>query len=357
MLVAELTKQLSHFRLEVDLAAEEAQTLVLVGESGAGKTTVLNLLAGLLKPDQGRILVNGSVWFDARGRIFVPPHDRAVGYVLQDYALFPHLSVFENVAFGLRAQGVAAALVREQVNGILEQLGIEKLTNGRRHQLSGGEQQRVALARALVLRPRLLLLDEPLSAIDVQTRRSVRGELRRILTGLPCVSVLVTHSPFEAVVFGERIAVIEDGGVVQVGTRQDLLRHPRSRYVAQLAGVNFFQGRVVSRDAWGMVEVATAGERLRVVDGQVGQEILITVPPREVTLHTAVPTGSAQNVLSGAITELVPEPPFGERVRIVVGCQPPIVSEISVQAVRRLELREGLTVYASFKATAARVYT
>ena len=357
MLVAELAKQRSHFRLEVDLAAEEAQTLVLVGESGAGKTTVLNLLAGLLQPDQGRIVVNGSLWFDARDRIFIPPHDRAVGYVLQDYALFPHLSVFENVAFGLRAQGVTAAKVREQVNGMLEQLGVVKLTDRRPQQLSGGEQQRVALARALVLRPRLLLLDEPLSAIDVQTRRSVRGELRRILSGLPCVTVLVTHSPFEAVVFGERIAVMEDGGVVQVGTRQDLLRHPRSRYVAQLAGVNFFQGQVASRDAWGLVEVATAGERLRVVDGQVGQEILIAVDPREVTLHTGMPTGSAQNVLTGAITELVPEPPFGERVRVVVGCQPPIVSEISVQAVRRLELREGLTVYASFKATAARVYT
>ena len=356
MLLADVAKQFGQFRLDMQLVAESPSTLVLVGESGAGKTTLLNILAGLVHPDRGQILIEDVRYLDTQRRVVVPPYARPVGYVLQDYALFPHLSVRENVAFGLRAQRLAGNTVRRRAGEIMERLGITPLSGRKPHELSGGEQQRVALARALVLEPQLLLLDEPLGALDVQTRRTVRAELRRLLADVPCVTVFVTHSAFEAVVFGACIAVVEQGRIVQAGPREELLRHPRSRYVAELVGVNFFQGRVVACDAWGLGEVETPGGTLRVVDVQVGDEIFIAVDPREITLHTIFPTGSAQNVLSGRIIELVPEPPFGERVRVVVEHRPPVVAEVSVQAVRTLGLHEGVAVYASFKATAARTY-
>ena len=357
MLSADLTKRLGTFQLDASLEAEAGSTLVLVGESGAGKSTILNLLAGLLAPDRGRITLDGTTYFDGERRIDVPVYARPIAYVFQEYALFPHLSVFENAAFGLRAQGgVPDRVIRQRVSRTLERLGIAELAPRRPRSLSGGQQQRLALARALVLEPKLLLLDEPLAALDLQTRREVRTELRRILTELPCVTLFVTHSPLEALAFGSRIAVIEDGRIVQRGTRDDLLRHPRTGYVAELMGVNFFQGRLVSRDANGMATVETAGGRLHIVDPGDTDDLLIAVNPREITLHLDRPEATARNVFHAPISELAPEPPFGERVRVVLDARPPLVAEITAEAVRALGLREGTQVYASFKATGMRVY-
>jgi len=356
MLEAEMIKPLRDFRLAANFSAESGSTLVLVGESGAGKSTILNMLAGLLHPDRGRIVVDGTPVFDGDRRIAVPAYRRPVGYVFQDYALFPHLSVFENIAFGLRGQGEAERTIRPRVNATLEQLGIAHLAKSRPARLSGGQQQRAALARALVLEPRLLLLDEPLSALDLQTRQQVRTELRRILAGLSCITLFVTHSPFEAMVFGERIAVVERGRIVQIGRREDLLRHPRSPYVAGLMGVNLFRGRVVGRDDTGLAHVETTDGALHVIADQAGEEIFVAVDPNEVTIHTSRPAGSAQNVFAGRIIELVPELPFGERVRVVLDTKPPLVAQITARAMQSLDLRESMEVYASFKATAVNVY-
>jgi molybdate transport system ATP-binding protein len=356
VLQIDCAKQLGTFQLDVALTAEAAGRLVLVGESGAGKTTILNLVAGLIDPDRGSIRLDGSAYFDSDARISVPAHARSIGYVFQDYALFPHLSVFENIAFGLRAQRATSTQLRRRVGEGLEQLGISDLAARHPGQLSGGQQQRVALARALVLQPRLLLLDEPLSALDPPTRRAVRMELRRTLAALPCITVLVTHNPFDALVFGDRIAVLEQGRIVQAGEGHDLLRCPRSRYVADLMGLNFFQGTVVARHADGLVEVRTDGGLLHIVPETDGDELLIAVDPREITLHVAPPSGSAQNVFAGAIVELVPEPPLGERVRVALATHPPLVAEITAHALHALGLREGQRIYASFKAMAARAY-
>jgi molybdate transport system ATP-binding protein len=362
VLSADLTKRLGAFRLDVSLTAEAGSTLVLVGESGAGKSTILNLLAGLLTPDRGRIVLDGTTYFDAERGIHVPTHRRSVAYVFQDYALFPHLSVFENAAFGLRAQGgVSSRLVRARVSSMLERLGMADLAPRRPRGLSGGQQQRLALARALVLEPALLLLDEPLAALDLQARREVRAELRRILSELPCVTLLVTHSPLEALAFGATIAVIERGRVVQRGTRDELLRHPRSAYVAELMGVNFFRGRLVSRDGNGVATVETAEGPLHIADPGAAEpggseELMIAVNPREITLHLECPVGTARNVFHAPISELAPEPPFGERVRVVLDTRPTLVAEVTAEAVRALGLREGMRVYASFKATGMRVY-
>jgi len=355
VLVAACAKRLGTLAVEVELRMDGAEILVLVGENGAGKTTILNLLAGITPPDHGRIVLDDVVYFDSTRGVAVPAHARAIGYVLQESALFPHLSVFENVAFGLRAQGHRRAALVAPVRAVLDQLGIGQLHAERITQLSGGQRQRVALARALVLQPRLLLLDEPLSALDSQTAREVRSELRQTLAALSCLTILVTHSPLEALVFGQRIAVVNQGRIVQAGSREDLLQQPRSPYVAELMGLNFFHGTVVHRDASGVADVATDGGHLRIVRAT-DDEILIVVAPQEITLHLAPPSGTAQNVFHGPITQLVPEPPFGDRVRVRLGTTPPLVAEITRHAVSALGLREGLPVYASFKATAARTY-
>jgi len=328
---------------------------VLVGESGAGKSTVLRLVAGLEHPDEGRIELDGRAYADTAAGVAVPAWRRSVGFVFQDYALFPHLSVTENVMFGLRASGSARGESRRRAAAILDRLGIADLAGRAIAGLSGGQQQRVALARALVLDPDILLLDEPLSALDLRTRRAIRGELRRLLRRLPCITLYVTHNPVEAMFFGERIAVLERGRVTQTGTRDDLLRHPRSAYVAELVGTNLLYGTAGGAGA-ASAEVRTAEGALLVTDGAAEGEVFATVSPREITLYRERPDASAQNLFTGPILELVPEPPGGERVRVALGTAPPLVAEVTREAVAALGLREGMVVHAGFKATGVRTY-
>ena len=356
MLRAVLAKGLGTFQLEVAFDVPRGTTLVLVGESGAGKTTVLRLLAGLDHPDRGSIVVNDSTWFDGKPGAATPAWRRPVGYVPQDFALFPHLSAFENVAFGLRSQGLDGRALASRVAESLERLGITQLAERRPDQLSGGQRQRVALARAVATEPALLLLDEPLSALDLQSRRELRGELRRLLAELPCATVYVTHAPLEANAFGDRILVLEGGRATQNGNRDDLLRHPKSAYVAEFMGVNLFRGEIGYRDFAGLAEVQTADRVLSVVDPGGDEDVFVAVGPRDVTLHLEAPAGSAQNVFHGPVEEIVPEPPYGERLRVALATDPPLVAEVTRHSAELLGLRPGILVYASFKATAVTIY-
>jgi molybdate transport system ATP-binding protein len=342
------------FELDAAFEAPTGATTVLVGESGAGKTSILRLAAGLDRPAVGRITLDGVVYTDAAAGVHLPPWRRELGYLSQDYALFPHLTVAENVAFGLRAARVARAEIGRRVSRVLERTGIADLARRKPPTLSGGQQQRAALARALVLDPRLLLLDEPLAALDLQTRRRVRGELRSLLRELGTTTLYVTHSPLEALLFGDRIVVLEAGRISQIGDRDDLLRHPRSRYVAELVGTNFFAGRAASGEAGATVRTADGDVAISRADGP--GDLFVTVDPRQITLHAHQPEGSAQNVFAGQILELAPEPPGGERVRVVLGTSPPLVAEVTREAIGSLGLAEGMTVYASFKATGIRSY-
>jgi molybdate transport system ATP-binding protein len=351
VLALDVTRRQGAFTLEAEFTVRRRSVMVLVGESGSGKTTLLRLLAGLLHPDRGRIAVDGDAWFDAATGTRRAARERDVGYVAQDYALFPHLTAAENVAFGLRAQGLPARERAPRVATALERLGVRDLAARRPHELSGGQQQRVAIARAIVLEPRLLLLDEPLSALDARTRRSIRGELRRLLAELPCTTVYVTHQPAEALALGERITVLEAGRVSQSGSRDDLMRHPRSAYVAEFLGVNLFRGTLgpahgsdrphVALPEGDVVLGATRGDGDRAV----------VVHPREITLALERPTGTARNVFEGAIEEIAPEPPAGERVRVSVASTPPLIAEVTREAVEQLRLAPGVRVYASFKAS------
>jgi molybdate transport system ATP-binding protein len=356
VLRATVAKRKGAFRLDVAVEAAAGVTLVIVGESGAGKTTLLRLLAGLERPDGGRIAVGERVWFDAGAGLEAPAWTRAVGYVAQDYALFPHLTVADNVAFGLRARGVPRREARARADAELERLDLVALAGRRPGALSGGQQQRVALARALAGEPELLLLDEPLSALDPGTRSAVRGELRALLARQGCATVFVTHSPLDALVFGDAIAVIEGGSLTQAGSRDELLRRPRSPYVATLLGMNLLRGTVTGRDARGMAHVRTADGALAVADPGVDGTVFVTVNPQDITLFLEPPAGSAQNVFRGPVVEIVPEPPAGDRARVVLGTSPPLVAEVTRQAVESLGLRAGGEVYASFKATAVRAY-
>ena len=319
MLIASLDTHLNTFHLELSFSAEVGRTTVLLGESGAGKSTVLRLLAGLLHPEQGHIAFESITYFDSERHIIIPPQHRPFGYVFQDYALFPHLSVFENVAFGLRAQYLPRQLIRRRVGEALEQVRLSGLDERRPAQLSGGQQQRVAIARALALQPQLLLLDEPLAALDVQTRREVRQELRRILAHIGITTVFVTHQYLEALVFGHHILVLDHGQLIQQGSQRDLLERPRSSYIAELVGTNFFRGRVVRCETntictirlddnheRGIEISATLEEHLQA--GQApgaGVEAYVVIDPRSITLYQTPPDSSARNIFRGEIVQLL----------------------------------------------------
>ena len=356
MLEVQVEKRLSAFTLEASLSVPGSSVVVVVGESGSGKTTLLRLIAGLIAPDRGRVALGARVLDDVAAGIHVPARERPVGYVPQDYALFPHLTVRENVGFGLHARGRRGVALSRRVDGALERLGIAEWAGQRPPQLSGGQQQRVALARALVPEPEILLLDEPLAALDPPTRRAVRGELRRLLEGLSCVSLFVTHSPAEALAFGERIAVLESGRVTQHGSREALLLEPRTRYVAEFLGTNLFRARVTRREDDGLARLAAEGGEILAADRDLGEEVFALVDPRDVTLSLERPEGSAQNVLHGLVEEVQPEPPHGERVRVSLATRPPLVAEVTRAAAERLTLRAGTSVYAAFKATGVRLF-
>ncbi len=382
MLQVVLDTHLNSFHLNLAFSAETGKTTVLLGESGAGKSTVLRLLAGLLRPQQGHISLNDTTYFDSERRIVVPPQERPFGYVFQDYVLFPHLSVFENVAFGLRAQHLPRSLIQQRVSKALEQVYLTGLNGRRPAQLSGGQQQRVAIARALALQPRLLLLDEPLSALDVQTRREVRQELRHILVDVGITTVLVTHHYLEALLFGHSILVLDHGQVIQQGSQRDLLERPRSAYVAELVGMNFFHGHVLSCEAKRLctirvengeqsgqpLEVMAAFEEASSVTAipETGQEAYVVVDPRSITLYATSPDSSARNVFYGEIVQILRLGSSNTgngndgsvRVSLLLDAAlPPLTAEITEASASRMELSEGKKIYAAFKATEARAYT
>jgi molybdate transport system ATP-binding protein len=344
---ATLRLRLGRFDLAVALRVEAGQVAAILGPNGAGKTTALRALAGLLPLTEGRVALDGQVLEDTARRVRVPAERRPVGMVFQDYLLFPHLSVLDNVAFGLRARGAGRRPARRAAAARLEQLGLGSLERARPGTLSGGQQQRVALARALATDPRMLLLDEPLSALDASIRADVRRDLRRHLKEFAGVNLVVTHDPLEAIALADRLIVVEGGRVVQAGTPGEVAEHPRSRYVADLVGVNLLRGRA-SGDA---VEVAGGG-RLEVV-GEGSGEVFAVISPSSVSLWRSRPVGSPRNVWTGRATGL---DLLGDRVRVRVEGPPTLVAEVTPAAVKELQLAEGSEVWVSVKATEVRVY-
>jgi len=335
--------------VDVELAVAPGEVAALLGPNGAGKTTVLRALAGLLPLAAGRVVLDGRVLEDPAHRVRVPVERRAVAMVFQDYLLFPHLGAVENVAFGLRARGIGRREARRRAQAWLERLGLPEVADAGPRTLSGGQQQRVALARALATDPRLLLLDEPLAALDVSIRAEVRRDLRRHLRDFAGVNLLVTHDPLEAIALADRLIVIERGRIVQAGTPAEVTERPRSAYVADLVGVNLLRGRA-GGDGIDLGE----GGRLEVVGAGSG-EVFAVIPPRSISLWRTRPDGSPRNVWRGRAAGL---DLLGDRVRVRVEArpQPSLVAEVTPAAVAELDLAEGSDVWVSVKATEVSVY-
>jgi molybdate transport system ATP-binding protein len=332
--------------LQVDLAS---QVTVLFGPSGAGKTTILRCIAGLEPLSQGRVVFNDQVWADASQGIHLPPQLRQVGYLFQDYALFPHMSVRDNVGFGI--QQLPHEERERRVRGIAERLQVEDLLDRRPSELSGGQQQRVALARALARDPALLLLDEPLSALDGPTRERVREELARLLKALKLPAILVTHDWIDALRLGDRLVVMSGGEVLQTGTPEDVFARPRHADVAAAVGMETLAvGSVAERDH-GSLSLQVGGARLIAVDPEDGQsEYFVCIRGENVTLETErVGLSSARNHLHGTVREIVPSGTLW-KVTVNVGCD--VVALVTRQSLEDMRLTVGSEVFAVFKASA-----
>ena len=335
------THPLRSFVASAELIVPPGETLALVGPSGAGKTTTLRVVAGLLRPKSGTVTVDEAVLLDTERGLDVAPEHRRVGYLFQEYALFPHLDVVGNVRFGARD--------RTRVDDLLERFRIGHLARVRVGELSGGERQRVALARALARDPAVLLFDEPLSALDAHTRAGVRAELHELLHSLALPTLLVTHDFEDAATLADRVGVISDGRILQLGSPTELVSLPVDPFVASFTGALLLAGRAVGM-VDGLTEVALdSGFTAWSADRAVGR-VNAAVYPWDVSLGPVVQDDSRLNHVTAAVTSIAP---MGNRVRVKVG---PVVAEITGASAERLGLSPGVTATASFKATATRLF-
>jgi molybdate transport system ATP-binding protein len=330
------------FRLDVSLTVAPGEVVALLGPNGAGKTTALRALAGLTPLTDGHLRLDGA----ALER--TPPESRPVGVVFQDYLLFPHLTALDNVAFGPRCQGATKARARERAAEWLDRMGLAAHAGDKPRKLSGGQAQRVALARALATNPRLLLLDEPLAALDARTRLEVRAQLRRHLAEFEAVAVLVTHDPLDAMVLADRLVVVEHGEVVQEGVPSHIARHPRTDYIAQLVGLNLYRG-----EADGHTVRLEAGPALTTTEDLTGP-VFVAFPPSAVTLYREPPAGaSARNHWRCEVAGLETH---GDQIRADLTGELSLAADLTTVAAAELDLHPGAEVWAAVKAVQTHAY-
>jgi molybdate transport system ATP-binding protein len=314
----------------------------LLGPNGAGKSTAVSALAGLLPIDTGRIILAGVLLDDPASGVFVPPESRRVGVVFQEYLLFPHLNIVENVAFGLRSRGVPKAEALTRGGDWLRRLDVSEFEKRKPGELSGGQAQRVALARALVTEPDLLLLDEPLSALDVTTRVELRRVLDRHLDEFEGPRLVITHDPAEAFLLADEVHVIEGGSVTQSGAPDDIRLRPRTAYAADLAGSNLLFGEAAN----GVVDIGA--HQLHIPEHDVVGDVLLTIRPSAVSVHRSQPEGSPRNSWETRV-EIMER--LGERTRLRTGSPLPLTIEITSEATADLGLDEGDPIWVAVKAT------
>lgn len=341
-LEAEFKVRRNGFALDVSLAIERGRTVALLGPNGAGKSSVVEVVAGLLPIDEGEIRLGGSILDSPRRSVFEPPEVRRVGVVFQDYVLFPHLSVIGNVAFGLRSRGVDRGEAHRRAGVWMSRVGLGGMGDRMPGDLSGGQAQRVALARALAIEPELLLLDEPLAALDIEIRASLRRELARHLGGYEGPRMLITHEPTEAFLLADEVVVIEEGSVTQRGTADEIRLRPRTSYAAGVADVNLFRGMASD----GVVE--TGDHILHIADHDVSGPVLAVIRPASVSVHLARPEGSPRNSWQTKL-ELVEQ--MGDRTRLLTGPPLPMAVEITSESTEALHLASGSSAWVSIKAT------
>jgi molybdate transport system ATP-binding protein len=337
------------FTLAVSFTAAPGQVLGLLGPNGAGKSTVLSAVAGLTPVSAGRITLAGQVMDDADSGTFVEASGRPVGFVFQNYRLFPYLTVAENVAFSPRARGLGRQAARAAAGHWMTRLGLADLANRKPGQLSGGQAQRVALARALAGQPALLLLDEPLSALDAGTRLDVQAELKSHLAAFTGPCLLVTHDPIEALVLADQLVVMEGGRIVQQGTPAQIARQPATDYIAKLVGLNLYQGQADGSQ----VTLVGGGSFITTDHGQHG-EVLVAVRPSAILVSTQHPQpSSARNTWPAVISGLTM---LADRVRLDLDGQPSVMADVTPAAVAELSLDPGSQIWLTVKATDLEVY-
>lgn len=339
--------RLGRIDLDVEFSVGR-ETLALIGVSGAGKSSVLLAIAGLLRPDSGAVTLGGRPLLDTRRRIDVPPEERGVGLVFQHGALFPHLTVAKNVAYGLRHLPGGRRERRARVQAVLERYAIAELASSKPDSISGGERQRVALARAVATEPGVLLLDEPLSALDAVTKARVTSELSRTLTALRLPTVLVSHDLEDVAGLADRVAVMDAGHIVQMGTTGDLLSAPASAFVAAFVGTNYFAGTARRVDGGAEVQLDAGGRMVSgdALEGRVG----VVVAPWHVSLGEPAGREAGANVLTGPVAAVAPR---GDTVRVSVASVPPVIADVSAPA--PLSLTPGAIVSASWTPARARL--
>jgi molybdenum ABC transporter ATP-binding protein len=351
MLVCNIEKALRDFELKLDVTLGN-ETLVIVGHSGCGKSTTLKMLAGLMAPDNGQIAVDEQTLFDKNKKMNISPEDRGIGFLFQNYALFPHLSVFENVAYGLDSKKMSKEGKAVKVENMLQTLDIVHLIDNMPDNLSGGEQQRVALARALVLEPNVLLLDEPLSALDVTTRGRVRRELKKTLSFLDIPTIIVTHDYEDAISLGDRILVMDHGRVIQEGTAKELLTYPRSAFVADFSGTNFFSGEA-ERNEGGLTDLKVEEGEVTLSSAQMAKGSLsVMIHPWDIDLAKEKPVDTDVNMLRGEVVNVLS---YGNRARVEIEGSLPLTVEITAEVLEYLDLRDQDPVYVVIHPSAVKV--
>jgi molybdate transport system ATP-binding protein len=338
---ARLVVRRAGFALDVALGVPAGEVVALLGPNGAGKTTALRALAGLTALDEGHVTLAG-VPLDGE-----PPERRRIGVVFQDYLLFPHLTALDNVAFGPRCRRVPRRAARELASDWLDRVGLAEHAGKKPRQLSGGQAQRVALARALAADPRLLLLDEPLAALDAGTRLDTRAQLRGHLASFAGATVLVTHDPLDALMLADRLVIVENGRIVQSGDAATITAQPRTDYVARLVGLNLYRGR-----ADGTTVLLPDGFALVTSVPQKG-EVFVAFPPSAVALFAARPLGSPRNAWPATVTAVARH---GDALRIELGGPVPVAADVTPAAAVQLGLAPGREVWAVVKATEATAY-
>ena len=347
MLTAAVDVRLGSLHLDVELDVDDASVVAVVGPNGAGKTTLVRALAGLTPIDHGRVQIGSTVVEDPAAGVRLPPEARGIGVVFQEPRLFDHLTALENVAFGLRAGGTARPAARAAAESWLARVGLPDVAGRRPGALSGGQAQRVALARALATEPGVLLLDEPLAAVDASARTDLRHLLRDELRRYPGARVVVTHDPIEAAALADRLVVLEDGRITQQGPLVDVTARPRSPWVATMVGLNLLSG------AAGRGTVQLANGAVVATAAATEGPAFAAIRPNAVTLHRERPEGSARNVWAAQASELYLT---GDRARVRIDGAVPLIAEVTVAAVADLHLADGGAVWVSVKATDVDVY-
>lgn len=352
-LSARVRLQRGTFDLDLELSAEAGETIGLLGPNGSGKSTLVEALSGLLPLESGEITLDGQTIENPREGVRLPPQQRPFGVMFQGLWLFPHLDVLENISFGPRARGVPRHAARARAERLLRELDLELLRDRRPAELSGGEAQRVALARAVAVEPRVLLLDEPLSALDLEARPRTRSLLRQMLVEFEGIRLVITHDPLEALLLADRLVILERGRIVQSGPADEVRRRPRTPYVASLSGVSLLRGRIGRADA--APQLSAEGLELLVPSALVPEnsEVFATVPPRAVRLYTDRPLRSDGVLLAGEI-ESVELASSHSLVRLKT--RPPLCAEVPTEAVSSQGLRPGLPIWASIDGREIDVY-